>query len=105
MVVELDSKNFKDQISKGWALVDFWAPWCGPCRMVSPVIEELSKEMSGVRFFKVNVDEQEELASEFHIMSIPTLMLFYNGELVDQHVGAGTKSAIKEWIEEGMKQK
>jgi len=102
MVSELDSKTFKTHISKGWALVDFWAPWCGPCKMLGPVVDELAKEMKEVKFGKVNVDEQDALASQFGVMSIPTLILFHNGELVEQRAGAGTKAALKSWIDEGM---
>ncbi len=102
MVSELDSKTFKMHISKGWALVDFWAPWCGPCKMLGPVVDELSHEMKEVKFGKVNVDEQEALASQFGVMSIPTVILFHDGEVADQRVGAGTKASLKSWMEQGM---
>ncbi|VVB56755.1 Thioredoxin [uncultured archaeon] len=102
MVAELDSNTFKSHIAKGWALVDFWAPWCGPCKMLGPVIDELSKEMKDVKFGKVNVDEQDALASQFGVMSIPTIVLFHDGELVEQRVGAGTKPTIKGWIDQAM---
>lgn len=81
-------------------LADFWAPWCGPCRMVGPVIEELSEECLNVKFIKVNVDEETELAEKFGIMSIPTLMLFKNGEVAKRVTGARNKAELKAWIEE-----
>ena len=80
--------------------VDFWAEWCGPCRMVSPVIEELSEEYSGkVDFIKVNVDEANELASKYNVFSIPTLAIFNKGQIVAQQVGAASKESYKNMIE------
>ena len=102
MTEELDSDSFKKLIASGWTLVDFWAPWCGPCKMLGPVIDELSNEMKDVKFGKVNVDEQEALASKFSVMSIPTIILFHDGEIADQRTGAGSKPSIKAWISQGM---
>jgi thioredoxin 1 len=99
---DLDSSTFKTHIAKGYSVVDFWAPWCGPCRMLGPVIDDLSKEMKSVHFGKVNVDEQSELAGQFQVMSIPTVALFKDGKIVAQRVGAGTKAAMKEWIDLNM---
>ncbi len=80
--------------------VDFWAEWCGPCRMVSPVVEELSNDYDGkVKCVKVNVDEANELASKYNIFSIPTLAIFKNGKLVNQQVGAASKDSYKNMIE------
>ena len=80
--------------------VDFWAEWCGPCRMVSPVVEELSNDYDGkVKFVKVNVDEANELASKYNIFSIPTLAIFKNGQLVSQQVGSASKDSYKNMIE------
>ncbi len=81
-------------------VVDCWAPWCGPCRMLSPVIEELAKAMQGdVVFAKLNTDENQQTAKQYGIMSIPTLLLFKNGELVDQQMGAMPKNMLRSWIE------
>ena len=80
--------------------VDFWAEWCGPCRMVSPVVEELANDYDGkVKFVKVNVDEANEIASKYNIFSIPTLAIFKNGKLVNQQVGAASKDSYKNMIE------
>jgi thioredoxin 1 len=95
--IGLTDSNFASEISKyPIMLVDFWAPWCGPCRMVSPIIEQLSREYSGkVAFGKVNVDENQRIATSFGIQSIPTLMIFRNGKAVDVMVGALPKAQIE----------
>ncbi|PIT84311.1 thioredoxin [Candidatus Micrarchaeota archaeon CG10_big_fil_rev_8_21_14_0_10_45_29] len=103
MATELNKENFKAHISSGLAFVDFWAPWCGPCQMLMPVIEELSKEMKGVKIGKVNVDENPELSAEYQVSGIPTMILFKDGKMIDKRVGAGTKAGIKGWLEEHMK--
>jgi thioredoxin 1 len=95
--IGLTDSNFANEISKyPIMLVDFWAPWCGPCRMVSPIIEQLSREYSGkVAFGKVNVDENQKIAASLGIQSIPTLMIFRNGKAVDVMVGALPKAQIE----------
>ena len=95
--VVLTDSNFTSEISKyPIMLVDFWAPWCGPCRMVSPIIEQLSREYSGkVAFGKVNVDENQRIAASFGIQSIPTLMIFKGSKAVDVIIGAMPKAQIE----------
>ena len=102
MVSEVTDRDFKEEVLKSIlpVLVDFWAPWCGPCRMVSPVVDKLSESYSGkFKFCKVNVDEAQATAGKYGIKSIPTLMFFKNGERVDQIVGALPEEAIKPKIE------
>ncbi len=83
--------------------VDFWAEWCGPCRMVGPIVEELSGDFDGkVKFVKVNVDEANELASKYNVFSIPTLMIFNKGEVVAQQVGAASKDTYKNMIDRAL---
>ncbi len=83
--------------------VDFWAEWCGPCRMVSPVVEELSNDYDGkIKFVKVNVDEANELASKYNVFSIPTLALFNKGQLDGQQVGAASKESYKNMIDKAL---
>ena len=96
-VLVLDAKNFESEVLKSDlpVLVDFWAEWCGPCRMIAPIIEEIANETAGkLKVGKVNVDDAQELAASFNIMSIPTLLVFKNGEPVDQIVGALPKDAL-----------
>lgn len=102
MVEELDSSSFQSKVLKGKkpVLVDFYADWCAPCKMMAPVIDELGKEMKGVDFFKVNVDAQGELAQQFDVMSIPTMVLFKGGKAVATATGARPKDALKKWIQE-----
>lgn len=95
-VLEITEDNFQDTIKNGVVMVDFWAPWCGPCRMVAPVLEELQTELDGkVKIVKLNVDENPTVAMQYGITSIPTLMIFKNGQLVDRTVGAGPKEFYK----------
>ena len=95
-VINLTLENFEAEVIKSDkpVLVDFWAPWCGPCRMLSPVVDEIAEETTDIKVGKVNVDEQEELAMRFGIMSIPTLIVFKNGEIAKKTMGVQPKAAI-----------
>ncbi|CAI6081776.1 thioredoxin [Cohnella sp. JJ-181] len=100
MAVVVTKDNFNETVSDGVSLLDFWAPWCGPCKMQLPIVEELSTELQGTATIaKVNVDEQPELASQFGVMSIPTLILFKDGQPVDKLVGLQSKDSLKAKIQ------
>ncbi len=94
-VLKLDDQSFKKTIAKGVTLVDFWAPWCGPCKMVAPVVSEIAEEMKDqAKIGKLNVDENKKTASEFGIRSIPTLIIFKDGKPVQQFVGVKSKGSL-----------
>ena len=97
--LDLTASNFDESINEGVALVDFWAPWCGPCRMLAPVIEELAEDFDGkAKICKVNTDEEQDIAVKYGIRSIPTILFFKDGELVDQMVGASSKQVLADKI-------
>ena len=98
--ININKNNFQNEImdSEKTVLLDFWAPWCAPCRMVVPIMEEIASERSDIKVGKINVDEQPELASKFSIMSIPTLVVMKNGKIVQQVSGARPKKAILEML-------
>ena len=99
-VVTITTENFAQEVlhSDKPVLLDFWASWCGPCRMLSPIVDEVAEERGDVKVGKVNVDEQPELAGEFGVMSIPTLLVFEQGKLVRQAVGARPKASVLELL-------
>jgi thioredoxin 1 len=97
-VTEFTDGNFQDEVlgSQGPVLVDFWAPWCGPCRMIAPLVEELAQEYKGsVKIGKINIDDSPSAATQFGVSSIPTLMIFKGGEVVDRFVGVQPKSRLQ----------
>jgi len=102
MVADISDQNFESEVIKSTVpvLVDLWAPWCGPCRMVHPVIEKLAKDYDGkVKFYKLNVDENQQTAARYSVMSIPTLLFFKNGERADTVVGAVPEQVLKPKID------
>ena len=103
MALEISDKNFEQEVVKSGlpVVVDFWAPWCGPCRMVGPIMDKLSEEYKGrVKFCKLNVDDNRDMATKYQVMSIPLLLFFKGGEVVDQNLGAAPEKAIRSKVEE-----
>ncbi|MBQ1998228.1 MAG: thioredoxin [Spirochaetales bacterium] len=104
-VIELNEANFENEVEKnnGLVLVDFWASWCGPCRMLSPIVDEIAEERNDIKVCKINVDEEQALAARFAVMSIPTLILFKNGNIINKVIGVQPKTALLEMIENANK--
>ncbi len=101
-IINLDDENFENEVLKSDLpiLVDFWAQWCGPCRMIAPVLDQLADEMDGqVRFGKLNVDESQQTAYQYQVSSIPTFILFKGGQIADRMMGAMPKSAFQHFID------
>jgi thioredoxin 1 len=97
--IELTQDNFEATVKTGVSMVDFWAPWCGPCRMLAPVIDELAADFEGkAKICKVNSDEEQDLAIKFGVRSIPTILFMKDGEVVDQMIGAASKQAFEDKI-------
>ena len=98
--IHINKENFQQEVlhSDKPVLVDFWASWCGPCQMVLPIMDEIANERSDIKVCKINVDEQKELARQFRVMSIPTLAVFKNGEMVNRSTGAKPKEQILQMI-------
>ena len=94
--LKITKDNFQSEVmeAKGTVLLDFWASWCGPCKMIGPIIDQIADERTDIKVGKVNVDEEQELAVQFKVMSIPTLIVFKDGKVVNQSLGAKPKAAI-----------
>ncbi len=104
-MIPVNEENFEEEVLKSDlpVVIDFWAEWCGPCRMLSPIIEEISNEMSGkAKFISINTDENPDLAAKYGIMSIPTTMIFSNGKSKAVSVGAVPKEVFKRWLNENL---
>lgn len=98
--IELKADNFDATVNSGISLVDFWAPWCGPCRMLAPVIDELAGDFEGkANICKVNTDEEQDLAVKYGVRSIPTILFMKDGEVVDTMIGASSKQALAEKLQ------
>lgn len=100
MIKNVNEKEFYNEIKEGKTLVDFYANWCGPCKMLSPIIHELSEEITDIKFLKVDIDEESELAEKYDVMSIPTIILFENGVEVKKNIGLISKSELEKFIKE-----
>ncbi|MBE6147566.1 MAG: thioredoxin [Firmicutes bacterium] len=98
MIKELQTESFEQEIKEGRVLVDFYATWCGPCKMMHPVIEKLAEEHQDIKVIKIDVDQHNELAREFGVMSIPTIILFEDGEQKEKNVGFTSLETIERWF-------
>ena len=96
MVKQIDSNEFKEVIKKGKVVVDLFATWCGPCKMLSPILDEISEEITTTEFYKIDVDDNQDVAREYNVMSIPTVLIFQNGELVNKIVGLRSREDLIE---------
>jgi len=99
MAVKVTDSNYKEFISTGVALIDIWAPWCGPCKIVGPIIDSLSNEYDNVKIGKLNADENSETPQQLGVRSIPTILIYKDGEIVERHVGGASKDQLKSLID------
>ncbi|MGI6787725.1 MAG: thioredoxin [Acholeplasmataceae bacterium] len=98
MMIEYKGENFKDVVGQGLVLVDFFATWCGPCQMIMPVLDQIAGELDYVKIYKVDIDKYRDLAIDFQVRGVPTLILFKDGKVVDQASGYRPKAKIVDWI-------
>lgn len=99
MAVNVTDSNYKEFTSTGVALIDIWAPWCGPCKIIGPIIDALSNEYDNVRIGKLNADENSETPQQLGVRSIPTILIYKDGEIVERHVGGASKDQLKSLID------
>lgn len=98
MIIEFNQNNFHEEIKEGLVLVDFYATWCGPCKMMHPIIEEIGNQNPNLKIIKVDVDQHDDLTREYGVMSIPTIILFQNGTIVEKNIGFIAKESLENWI-------
>ena len=100
-MIECSDVSFKEEVldHEGKVLVDFWAPWCGPCKMLGPILESVASQVEHVKFVKINIDENPEVPTKHQVRSIPTLMLFDKGQVIDTKVGLSEQNTIIEWLQ------
>ena len=97
-IIYANNENFDNEISTGTVVVDFYADWCGPCKMLSPILEEIAKAQPDLKIVKVDVDKYPDIAGKYEVMAMPTMKLFQEGEVINQKVGFANKSALEDWI-------
>ena len=103
-VIELDEKNFDKVVGENtYAVVDFWAPWCGPCRMMAPTVDKVAEELTNVQFCKCNVDEHNELANRYRVAGIPCFLFFKDGKAITKKVGGDSQENFANWVKENTK--
>ena len=104
MIIDITNENFENEVVKSEipVLVDFWAEWCGPCRMIAPIVHEIAEQRSDIKVYKVNVDNNPQLCNQFGIDSIPTLLLFKNGEVAAKSVGYSNKAVLESFIDKNI---
>ncbi len=98
-VIQLNTDNFSEETSTGISLVDFWAPWCGPCKMLSPIIDQIADEVSDIKICKVDIDENSDIAVKYNVRTIPAVFILKDGEIVEQFIGVQSKQALVEAID------
>ena len=98
MIKELGTEDFNEETKEGIVLVDFYADWCGPCKMLHPIIEEIAQENTDIKVMKINIDKREDLAQTHNVMSIPTLLLIKDGTIVEKNIGLVQKETINSWL-------
>ena len=100
MITSIDSNEFREVIKNGKVVIDLFATWCGPCKMLSPILDEISEEIKEIKFYKVDVDDNQDIAREYNVMSIPTILIFNNGELVNTIIGLKSKDYLVDQFKE-----